>query len=173
MVARRVSVTSPEVRNRIIEAAAAGASRNEIARSLSINRDVVSSICQEEGIAFDATLTQAATDARRLSAEARQQYNDNLRLELETRYLEDAHQLRARVWAPMKYQTANGGMKVEWTAKLPTAQDQAALVRASDQALAAADRIMLQRSSMGGEQARGMLGDLMEQLKAVVGDSDN
>lgn len=85
----------PAKRQRILELHAQGLSRNDIAREAAVSGSTVSKVCNEAGLTFDRTKTQAATKA--IVADAKHR-----RAILAEALLEDAIRLRAQLWEPAK-----------------------------------------------------------------------
>lgn len=149
-----VPFTSDE-RTRLRNLHAAGATRNDIARTLDRSPATVSKYAAELGLSFDRSAVQAATEARKADAKAK-------RSELEVLLLEDARRLRAQMWQEHTYIDHGGKefVRVEWTQHEPTPTDKLKLMQATGAAVDRSLKLSEHDSDQGVEAAKSLLTDL-------------
>ena len=150
---------TPEVRERILDLARQGVTRNQIARQLGVGAATVSKICREGGVTFDRTATKAATAAAVADARSRRA---RLMLDL----LDDAARLRGQLWLPHTYRDHGGRdfIEAKWTQEEPTPADKRHLMLAASTAIGSSLKLDLHDSDNGAGEAKSLIGALAEGL---------
>jgi transposase-like protein len=156
---------TPEERDRIVQLAADGMSRNDIVRETGRAAGTVTKVVRDAGGGFDRTATVAATKAKQVDAKAR-------RAALKLNLLADAEQLRLRLWEPAEVvlSTPKGPARV--TLDLPPARDARDIMGAVQAAVRSHVDLDRLDVSDGAENAKSMLGQLGEALQIVVEQAD-
>lgn len=139
-----------------------GKGRNEIARDHGVSASTVGKIAEAEGIdgAFDRAQTKRATEARNADVAAR-------RAELKKLLVEDAHRLRAQLWAPCVMHNFGGKDNTHNSIDLPqpTFEQQRNIMTSVGIAV---QRVAdLEKLDMGGgvEEAAGLIRDLVDSIR--------
>lgn len=152
---------TPEERARIVQLAADGMSRNDIARETGRAAGTVTKTVRDAGGTFDRSATIAATKAKQLDAKAR-------RAQLKLDLLDDAERLRLRLWEPAEVvlSTPKGPARV--TLPLPPARDARDIMGAVQAAVRSHVDLDRLDVSDGADAAKSMLGQLGEALQIAA-----
>ncbi|MFJ8146033.1 helix-turn-helix domain-containing protein [Streptomyces sp. NPDC096048] len=139
-----------------------GKGRNEIARLIGRAQRTVSLICAEEGLVFDVTMTEDATRARVAQLAA-------LRTETAMDLHLDAMRLTQQMWEPGKIFNFGGKDNTyrEEPVDEPPAIDKKNLMAAAGIALEKSMRLVPPVTETGEDDARSMLGKMMNGLQQV------
>lgn len=151
-----------EDRAEIIRLHGEGLGRNEIARRTGRAQRTVSVICAEEGLTFDASMTEEATRHRMAQLAEK-------RALLAEAYVDDALRLSEQVWQPATVFNF-GGKDNTYNDKVlpePPAHDKKALMAASVAAAEQSRRLAPPVDDAGADAAKSVLGKLMVGLKAA------
>lgn len=152
----------------ITEAIRAGGSRAEVARRFGRSPDTVGRIAQAEGLSFDRSATQVATEARRADNAAK-------RAELISGMYDDARRLRRQMFAPAverKAMVVSDGSEmgshveiVDIELEQPTFGDKRNIA-VSVKVLADGAKGLEAVDESGGVEAKGMLVRLVDGIRA-------
>lgn len=148
---------SDEERARIVELAAAGWSRNAIARELGRSGRTVSNFAATAGLSFDRDATAAATAAKVADSQARL-------AELAATLIDDAHRIRRQLWEPCRVFSFGGRDNVYNEHELDR-PDFAGQVKILTGVGIAVDKAMkIQAAAEGGSGVRPALVDLLDRI---------
>ncbi|MFE6486605.1 helix-turn-helix domain-containing protein [Streptomyces sp. NPDC057757] len=153
---------TPEDRDEIILLHAQGKGRNEIARLVDRAQRTVSVICAEEGLVFDASMTEEATRHRVAQLAA-------LRADTAVDLHLDALRLTQQMWEPAKI-FSFGGKDNTYNDKdvaEPPSGDKKNLMAAAGIALEKSLKLVPPADDSGVEDAQSVIGALMVGLKAA------
>lgn len=157
-----------EERAEIIRLHGEGHGRNEIARLTGRSQRTVTVICAEEGLVFDASLTEEATRHRVAQLAA-------LRADTAVDLHLDALRLTESMWEPATIYNF-GGKENSYNFENvdePPAIDKKNLMAAAGIALEKSLKLVPPAEDSGAEDARSMLGQLMVGLKAAYDQAVN
>lgn len=142
-----------------------GRSRNAIARDLGRSVETITRHCGEMGLSFDRSQTALAVAAAQVDAKAR-------RRQISEGLLNDVERIREQLWSRYRRVDYVGrdGHRVEEVLAAPPPHEQLAYVRALGVLLDKHLKLDLHDSDSGADNARSMLGQLGEALKAVARD---
>ncbi|MER5213691.1 helix-turn-helix domain-containing protein [Streptomyces sp. NPDC002838] len=151
-----------EDRAEIIRLHGQGKGRNEIARLTGRAQRTVSVICAEEGLVFDASMTEEATRHRVAQLAA-------LRADTAVDLHLDALKLTQQMWEPAVVFNFGGKDNTFRSREVeePPAADKKALMTAAGVALEKSLKLVPPADDAGADDARSMLGQLMRGLKAA------
>lgn len=151
-----------EDRAEIIRLHGEGLGRNEIARRTGRAQRTVSVICAEEGLTFDASMTEDAT-RHRVAQLAALRADTALDLHL------DALKLTQQMWEPATIYNFGGKDNTYRSRQVnePPAIDKKALMSAAGIALEKSLKLVPPADDTGIEDAQSVLGQLMVGLKAA------
>ncbi|MCI3271404.1 helix-turn-helix domain-containing protein [Streptomyces cylindrosporus] len=151
-----------EDRAEIIRLHGEGKGRNEIARLTGRAQRTVSVICAEEGLVFDASMTEEATRHRVAQLAA-------LRADTAVDLHLDALRLTQQMWEPATIYNFGGKDNTynDHHVDEPPAGDKKNLMAAAGIALEKSLKLVPPADDAGAEDARSMLGQLMVGLKAA------
>ncbi|MFC9682714.1 helix-turn-helix domain-containing protein [Streptomyces sp. NPDC056948] len=165
MVRPKVSkggLVTDEERAEIIRLHGEGKGRNEIARLTRRAQRTVSLICAEEGLVFDTTMTEEATQHRVAQLAS-------LRTETAMDLHLDAMRLSQQMWEPGKIYNFGGKDNTyrDKDVDEPPAIDKKNLMAAAGIALEKSMRLVPPVTETGEDDARSMLGKMMNGLQQV------
>lgn len=161
-MANQWTPVTDEDRAEIIRLHGEGYGRNEIARRTGRAQRTVSVICAEEGLVFDASMTEDAT-RHRVAQLAALRADTAIDLHL------DALKLTQQMWEPAKiYNFGGKDNTFNWKdVDQPPAVDKKNLMAAAGIALEKSLKLVPPADDAGADDARSMLGQLMRGLKAA------
>lgn len=166
---QRKPITDAE-RVRVVELHNAGWSRAAIARDLGRAPSTVGKIAAAAGVDFDRTRTEQATAAKQADNRAK-------RADLESLLLDDALELRKRLWQPARVY-AFGGKENDyneaWLDEPPFA-DKRQIMQTAGTAVDKAIKIAAVDADNGADEAKSMLGGiaaLINQANEQQGDGN-
>ncbi|WP_405956106.1 helix-turn-helix domain-containing protein [Streptomyces phaeochromogenes] len=153
---------TPEDRDEIILLHGEGKGRNEIARLTGRAQRTVSVICAEEGLVFDASMTEDATRHRVAQLAA-------LRADTAVDLHLDALKLTQQMWEPATIYNFGGKDNTYRSRKVdePPSGDKKNLMAAAGIALEQSRRLVPPADDTGVEDAQSVIGQLMVGLKAA------
>lgn len=161
-MANQFTPVTDEDRAEIIRLHGEGKGRNEIARLTGRAQRTVSVICAEEGLVFDASMTEDATRHRVAQLAA-------LRADTAVDLHLDALRLTQQMWEPAIIYNFGGKDNTyrDKTVNEPPSGDKKNLMSAAGIALEKSLRLVPPAEGSGADDGRSMLGTLMTGLKAV------
>jgi hypothetical protein len=146
-------------RRKVIALHGEGKGRNEIAKAAGVAAGTVTKIIKDEGLSFDRTHTEVATQARKSDMRAR-------RAELAQLLLEDAHRLREQLWKPCTAFNFGGkdNTYAETHLEEPIFADKLKIVQAAGNAITKHIDLEKVDAEQGTVDAKSMLGQLADKL---------
>lgn len=161
-MANQFTPVTDEDRAQIIRLHAEGKGRNEIARLTGRAQRTVSVICAEEGLVFDASMTEDATRHRVAQLAA-------LRADTAVDLHLDALRLTQQMWEPATIYNFGGKDNTYRDKQVnePPSGDKKNLMSAAGIALEKSLRLVPPADDSGTNGARSMVGDLITGLTAI------